>query len=177
MLSLAIAAALAAAATGTSVEVGTRAAAAPPQSWQADAADPRQQTLAALVEELERTRGKLKLTGHEAPYFVAYAVRGLSTTEVGGKYGALYLDTARHERRLQVDVRVGSYEFDNTGAQEMFDMDGGDTSYSAGRDAPLDTKNEALRNSLWLLTDEAYKKALSSYLKKKGKEIYRVDDP
>src|SRR5205085_7156418 len=81
------------------------------------------------------------------------------------------------ERRLQVDVRVGSYEFDNTGASEMFDLDGGDTAYQAGRDAPLDVDGIALRNSLWLLTDEAYKKSLNGYLKKKAKEIYKVDDP
>src|SRR5207245_2173309 len=81
----------------------------------------------------------------------------------------------RRDRRLQVDVRVGSYEFDNTGSQEMFEFDGQDSGYTAGREAPLDGDPAALRNSLWLLTDDLYKKALSAYLKKKGKAVYRPD--
>jgi len=74
-------------------------------------------------------------------------------------------------------VRVGSYQFDNTGSPEMFEFEGSDSGYSAGREAPLDDDPAALRNALWLLTDETYKKALSAFLKKKGKQVYRPDDP
>ena len=139
--------------------------------------DPRERVLSALVDELSRSQKDLRLRGHEAPYFLSYAVRGIEAREVGAKYGAIFLDHVRRERRLQVDVRVGSYEFDNTGSQEMFDFDGQDSGYSAGREAPLDDDPAALRNALWLLTDDLYKKALSAYLKKKGKEVYRPDDP
>src|SRR5438067_8895164 len=59
----------------------------------------------------------------------------------------------------------------------MFDFDGAASGYTAGREAPLDDDPVAVRNSLWLLTDESYKKSLSAYLKKKGKEVYRPDDP
>src|SRR5947207_9389046 len=139
--------------------------------------DARERILSALVEELSRSQKDLRLSGYETPYFMSYAVRGIDTREVGAKYGAIFLDHIRRERRLQVDVRVGSYDFDNTGSQEMFDFDGQDSGYAAGREAPLDGDPAALRNSLWLLTDDLYKKALSAYLKKKGKEVYRADDP
>jgi TldD protein len=142
-----------------------------------DPADARQRLLGALVDELERSQKSLRLRGYEAPYFLSYTVRGVDTQEVGAKYGAIFLDAQRRERRLQVDVRVGSYEFDNTGAAELFDFDQADSGYSAGREAPLDDDPAALRNSLWLLTDELYKKSLSAYLKKKGKDVYRPDDP
>src|SRR5690348_13571247 len=141
-----------------------------------DPKDPRQRQLAAMGEELQRAHQSLQLRGHEAPYFISYAVRGIDTQEVGAKYGALFIDRVRHDKRLQVDVRVGSYQFDNTGPAELFDLDG-DSGYSAGREAPLDDDPVALRNALWLLTDESYKKSLSAYLKKKGKEVYRPDDP
>src|SRR5438874_8643544 len=98
-----------------------------------DPKDPRQRMLAALADELERAHKSLQLRGHEAPYFLGYAVRGIDVDEVGAKYGAVFLDHTRRERRLQVDVRVGSYEFDNSGSQEMFDFDGADSGYSAGR--------------------------------------------
>src|SRR5437868_4365623 len=142
-----------------------------------DQKDPRQRMLAAMADELDRAHKSLQLRGHEAPYFLSYAVRGIYTEEVGSKYGAVYPDHTRPERRLPVDVRVGSYAFDNTGQQEMFDFDGQDSGYSAGREAPLDDDPVALRNALWLLTDDLYKKSLSAYLKKKGKEVYRPDDP
>src|SRR5437660_755924 len=100
-----------------------------------DRNDPRQRVLSALVEELSRSQKDLRLRGHEAPYFLSYAVRGIQAREVGAKYGAIFLDHVRRERRLQVDVRVGSYQFDNTGSQEMFDFDGQDSGYSAGRHA------------------------------------------
>src|ERR1700681_2984198 len=95
------------------------AAAAP--AWTPDPKDPRQRMLGAMAEELERAHKSLQLRGHEAPYFISYAVRGIDLQEVGAKYGAVFLDHARHDRRLQADVRVGSYDFDNTGSQEMFD--------------------------------------------------------
>ena len=146
-------------------------------SFTPDVHDPRQRMLSAMAQELERAQKGLQLRGHEAPYFLAYSVRGIDTEEVGAKYGAIFLDHDRRERRLHVDVRVGSYQFDNTGSQEMFDFDGESSGYSAGREAPLDDDPAALRNALWLLTDDGYKKALSAYLKKKGKAIYRPDDP
>ncbi|HET7786413.1 MAG TPA: metallopeptidase TldD-related protein [Myxococcales bacterium] len=141
-----------------------------------DPRDPRQQQLRAMGEELQRAHQSLQLRGHEAPYFISYAVRGIDTQEIGARYGALFIDRVRHDKRLQVDVRVGSYRFDNTGPAELFDLDG-DSGYSAGREAPLDDDPAALRNALWLLTDETYKKSLAAYLKKKGKEVYRPDDP
>jgi TldD protein len=142
-----------------------------------DPKDPRQRQLAAMAEELQRAHKSLQLRGHEAPYFLSYAVRGMDTQELGAKYGALFIDRHRRDKRLQVDVRVGSYQFDNTGTPEMFEFEGSDSGYSAGREAPLDDDPAALRNALWLLTDETYKKALSAFLKKKGKQVYRPDDP
>jgi len=146
-------------------------------SWVPDAKDPRQRQLAAMADELLRAHKSLQLRGHEAPYFLSYAVRGLQTREIGAKYGAVFLDRKRNDKRLQVDVRVGSYQFDNTGSQEMFEFEGADSGYSAGREAPLDDDPSALRNALWLLTDETYKKSLAAFLKKKGKQVYRPDDP
>src|SRR3954449_2416813 len=153
------------------------ASVAAPPSFTPNLEDPRQRVLAALVQELQRSQESLKLRSHEGPYFLSFAVRGVTTEEVGAKYGAVFLDNSRRERRLAADVRVGSYEFDNSGSQEIFDFESADSGYNAGREAPLDDDADALRNAVWLLTDDLYKKSLSAYLKKKGKEVYRPDDP
>src|SRR5438067_11054412 len=68
-----------------------------------DRNDPRQRVLSALVEELSRSQKDLRIRGHEAPYFLSYSVRGSEAREVGAKYGAIFLDHVRRERRLQSD--------------------------------------------------------------------------
>ena len=154
------------------------AAVSPPAArFLPDPKDARQAVLAALISELERSQTSLHLRDHEKPYFLSFAVRGRTSAEVAAKYGAIFEDRDRHDRTLQVDVRVGSYAVDNTGTTELFDLDGSDSGYQAGREAPLDDNPAALRNALWLLTDETYKKSLAAYAKKQGKDVYRPDDP
>jgi len=84
---------------------------------------------------------------------------------------------SRRDRKLLVDVRVGSYELDSSGRDEMTMYLGAEgQTYFAAREAPLDDDPRALRNALWLLTDEKYKEALSSYFKKKSKGVYRAEE-
>jgi predicted Zn-dependent protease len=75
---------------------------------------------------------------------------------------------------LLADVRVGSYQLDSSGGNEPLLFLGNDgPSWIAPKDAPLDADPGALRNSLWLVTDEKYKEALSNFLKKRSRDVYR----
>src|SRR5437764_1129174 len=118
-----------------------------------DPKDPRQRQLAAMADELQRAHKSLQLRGHEAPYFLSYAVRGIETQEIGAKYGAVFVDRRRRDKRLQVDVRVGTYQLDNTGSPEMFEFEAAESGYTAGRGAPPDDDPAALGNPPWRLTD------------------------
>jgi TldD protein len=147
------------------------AAATPP-------ADERVVLLDAMRAELSRSMERLKLQSYDAPYFVSYGVRETTTHTLAGRYGALFQDDLRRSRALAADVRVGSYEFDSSAPEDpmaMFSAEG--PSWLAPKDAPLDADPAALRNALWLLTDEKYKESLASYLKKKGRDVYRQDEP
>ncbi len=42
---------------------------------------------------------------------------------------------------------------------------------------PIDDHPQALRTALWLISDEKYKAALFNFLKKKGEDVYSVDEP
>jgi TldD protein len=140
--------------------------------------DERLGVLAAMTAELGRSTERLKLTGYEAPYFVSYQVKDVVRSEVGGRYGALFDDGLRHDRDLFVDVRVGSYAFDSSAPDEQSIILGDSSpSWYAPKDAPLEGDATALRNALWLATDERYKEALASYFKKKSREVYRQDEP
>jgi predicted Zn-dependent protease len=149
-------------------------AAAPSPRAAPPAADPRLGVLAAMEAELGRSMERLRLPGYEPPYFVGYTVRDLSSTQIGARYGALHDDTVRHDRMLLADVRVGSYELDSSGGNEPFLLLGSDgPSWIAPKDAPLEPDGPALRNALWLVTDEKYKEALSNFLKKRSRDVYR----
>jgi predicted Zn-dependent protease len=140
--------------------------------------DERLDLLAAMRAELGRSMERLRLRGYEAPYFIGYQVRDVSKHELAGRYGAIFQDASRRDRDLAVDVRVGSHAFDSSGADQNTIVLGAETpSWYAPKEAPLDPDPVALRNALWLLTDEEYKEALASYFKKKSREVYREDDP
>jgi predicted Zn-dependent protease len=172
---LALAAALAAAPAPATPPAAPPAGRAP--SADAPGADARLDVLAAMTAELTRSRERLKLAGHEAPYFVSYQVKEISKSEIEGRYGALFDDASKRDRNLYVDVRVGSYELDSSGPAEQTIILGDDgPSWYAPKDAPLDGDTAALRNALWLATDERYKDALASYYKRRSRDVYRNAD-
>jgi TldD protein len=130
-----------------------------------------------MGQESARSMERLRLSGYEAPYFLSYQLRELRRQEVSGRYGAVFEDEDRRERKLLVDVRVGSYDLDSSGRDDLsiFLPQEGQT-WFAPREAPIEDDPQALRNALWIVTDEKYKEALSSYFKKKSKGVYRSDD-
>lgn len=131
-----------------------------------------------MAAELARNQQQLQLKGHEPPYFMSYQLKDYDQAAISARYGAIFTDGTSHDRRLAVDVRVGSYEFDSSVPEEMdFLVSTKGTSYYARTDGPLDDSPTALRTALWLLTDEKYKSALAQFLKKKGEDVYTVEDP
>jgi predicted Zn-dependent protease len=139
--------------------------------------DERVTLLAAMQDELSRSMERLELKGYQAPYFVGYQLKEVWHHEVSGRFGAVFDDGERRTRTLQVDVRVGSYAFDSSAPRESpFTVGQDGPTWYAPMQAPLDGDPAALRNALWLLTDEKYKEALASFLKKQSREVYRRDD-
>jgi TldD protein len=139
--------------------------------------DERAGVLAAMAAELSRSAERLRLERYEAPYFIAYQVKDVARHEIAGRYGAVFEDSARRDRNLFVDVRVGSYDLDSSGPEDPTIVLGGEgPSWYAPKDAPLDSDPGALRNALWLATDERYKEALASFFKKRSREVYREAD-
>jgi len=149
---------------------------APPPPGSTPPGDRRLALLDAMSSELARAMERLRLPGYEAPYFASYQLREVHSLQVSGRHGAVTEDRDRRDRRVSVDVRVGSYDLDSSGGEDAPAFFVGDApAWAAPRDAPLDDDPIALRNTLWLLTDEKYKEALSSWFKKRGKGVYRPE--
>jgi hypothetical protein len=114
--------------------------------------------LRAMLEELERSRG-LRLTGGDLPYFMEYTVEDQESIRIAATMGSV-LSANRNRMRLPlVNVRIGSYEFDNTNHIGAGYFSG--TRYDPEQ-LPLDDNRELFRQTLWLATDRAFKSALES---------------
>ncbi len=127
--------------------------------------------LRAMLEELGRSKAKLKLDDVAAPYYIEYSISDVDEFSADTAFGALRLENRTHARLLRVVVRVGSYK------QDSYYGEGEGTANIAAVEDDI----EALRRQLWLTTDRAYKsagEALSqkqAALKDKNVEI-PVDD-
>jgi len=140
-------------------------------------ADQRDLIFEAMKAELDRSQQELKLAEHKAPYYIGYRLVDQEMVVVEARFGAVVVDEASHKREAAVDVRVGDYRFDS--APDASDISGlfdDMQGFRPAREAPVDDDPVALRTTLWLLTDQSYKEALSSYLRKQADKVSHVED-
>src|SRR6202049_4134477 len=134
---------------------------------QPEAQAKRSPLLAAMQTELERS---VKTLGAQNPpaYYVGYTITDTQRAEVSGSNGALLSSNENRNRWLEVSVRAGSYDLDNTHkVGERQAQTGG-----PGEPAPIDDDTEVLRRALWLETDKQFKSAAEWLIKiKTGKEV------
>jgi TldD protein len=123
--------------------------------------------LRAMREELERSR-QLRVVGgggDEVPYFISYIVSDTDSFTVSAAFGAVSGASRNRYRFPIVEVRVGSYDFDNTG--HIFSGLYTGSRYDT-QALPLDDNYLALREGFWLGTDHAYKAAVESIARKRA---------
>jgi len=141
-------------------------AAAPPPDAQAK----KSPLLAALQAELERSMKTLKAQDPPA-YYLGYTVTDTQRADVSGSNGALLNSGEARNRWLEVSVRTGTYETDDThkvGERTQ-------TTAGPGKPVPLDDDPGVLRRAVWLETDSQYRAAAEALIKiKTGKEV-KVD--
>src|SRR6185436_9634399 len=70
--------------------------------------------LQALEEEMKRAMTVLGKQGTPAPYFMGYEVNETATVDIQASQGALQSSESDKLRVLDVEVRVGDYDLDNT---------------------------------------------------------------
>ena len=123
--------------------------------------------LNALRAELKRSQ-QLQLPGQQKPYFVQYIVNDADNFGYDSSLGAPLNKLRSRQRFITVIVRVGDYTNDS------------DLGFGMGEYDILATDDDetALRRTLWLATDRAYKNALQMLSAKESmeKEFESTDD-
>lgn len=147
---------------------------------------PEDAVLGALAAELERAM-TLELEDLPRPYFVQYTVNETRSVRLSAAQGALQGASEDHARRLWSQVRVGSYDLDNTGfAEAGVGARGGRRAGGGGGAAlggggavalPIDDDLGAIRQAAWLVTDAEYKSAAETLARKRTYlEEHRLKD-
>jgi TldD protein len=142
-------------------------AAPPPHAIPPDVAAKRSPILAAMQAELDRS---IKTFGTQTPpaYFIGYTVTDSQRANVSGSNGALLTSTEDRNRWLEVSVRTGNYQLDDSHKVGDKQMPNG----GPGSPVPVDDDAAVLRRAIWLETDKQYRAAEQAYIKiKTGKEV------
>jgi predicted Zn-dependent protease len=153
------------------------ASAAPPRHPAAPLAQPQQtasadsdRTLAAMQDELDRSRTRLELTipgtnQPARPYFIQYRVLDLDVRTIVAEFGALVSSTSGRNRIMSVDVRVGN---DNLDSSNFITDEGFSGFLGSTGTIGIDRDYDSLRQDLWLASDQAFKAAVENYSKKQA---------
>ncbi len=122
--------------------------------------------LQSMQTELNRSFSKLNKAGESRLYFLAYRLYDTHAIEISAEYGGLISDKPEsHKRTLDIELRVGSPQIDNTHKTRGGGPRMGSGDYSSRSGVPLDDDEAALRTTLWERTDAAFKSAQADYQK------------
>ena len=117
--------------------------------------------LATMTAELNRSMPILSKATPPA-YYMNYTLTQARRASVMGSNGALLDSSEKLERWLEVQVRVGDYNVDNT-----HKISGGQPAYepSPGTQAPIEDDPAVLRRAIWLETDRQYRAAAEALVR------------
>jgi hypothetical protein len=126
----------------------------------------------AMRDELKRSMSDLRLKDQPSPYYIEYEIEDRAVTRVTARLGTILDDLSSRSRSLRVEVRVGDYNFDSSLFNAPGRGGGGSNLLPLFSDGtfvvPLDDDYDSVRREIWLATDAAYKRALSTFARKKA---------
>lgn len=131
--------------------------------------------LVALEKELARTMAGYR-SERDPPYYVGYEVSDRRDIHVSAERGALVRSNDTRRRTLDVDVRVGTPQLDNTHAlRDQSRMD-----YFESWPEPVALTQEdderALRTRIWSRTEERYRSAVERLTKVRAQQKLKVEE-
>jgi len=121
--------------------------------------------LQAMKAELDRSMEKFK-TQPVPPYFLSYEIVESRGANVSAEFGKIVNSGESRNRQLDIDLRVGDYNLDNTREIRGGNAQMGFENFRPVA-VPIDDDPDAIRAVLWHNTDERYKRAVEQLTKVK----------
>jgi hypothetical protein len=138
-----------------------------------------EQVIKAMTDEMRRSMLELRLSTLDRPYFIQYIVLEEEEFAARATFGALTSSSPTKQRLIYTQVRVGSYDFDNTEFAAGGAGGGGGGGGGGGSglyQGTIDDDYDSLRRTLWLGTDAAYKSAVEVIAQKRSAIQNRTQD-
>jgi predicted Zn-dependent protease len=128
--------------------------------------------LGALRAEVDRSFAAFKVQPVPA-FYLGYEVTANHRYEIETSFGALMKSTEIRDRHLDIDVRIGSPQLDNT-----HELRGDDTAAKSPGAGPLPIEDDpdAIRATIWRETDQRYKAAVEQLARVKSNVVRMVAD-
>jgi len=127
--------------------------------------------LQAMKAELGRSMEKLK-SQPVPPYYLSYEITENQSASVSAQFGKITSSNEGRSRILDIDLRVGDYNLDNTreirGARQPFGFTGTVLT-------PIENDADAIRAELWYQTDARYKSAVEQLINVKTNMTVKVE--
>lgn len=131
-------------------------------------------TLDYMRAELRHSRKLFTLRGKPRVYYLSYLFRNQFSEQIWGRLGAINENSRRAGNSVFCDVRVGGPRKDNVVEGGLHDNSERDESNDYA-DMPLELDRDALRFSLWKLTDARYREAAEKFYERKSQEMHFQD--
>jgi predicted Zn-dependent protease len=133
--------------------------------------------LDAMSKEMTRSYSQLKSAGSAPLYFLGYRVYDTEDVNLTASYGAIESDGQYRRRILDVEARVGNMQTDSSHKlrgdfdipMERFFLDS-----RSAVEFSLDDDEPAIRTALWLVTDDAFKRAQRNYIQVQANRSVKV---
>ncbi len=128
--------------------------------------------LKAMKEEVARSMQVLGEKGTPPPYFLGCRITDHYRVNISSAYGSLMDCSENRSRILDVDVRVGSHQLDNTHAiRGKYDFN-----FSMPVEISLEDDPDAIKSVIWLETDRKYKAAVEKLIQVKANKSVSVEE-
>jgi len=118
--------------------------------------------LKTLGDELDREMEALK-KAEIPPYYIDYRVNELYLSSISSSFGSLVRSLHDRARLLTTNVRIGTYNIDDTHDVEHHSGSYNENGYGGDLMLPFDNEPVAIRQYLWRATESEYKRALFDY--------------
>lgn len=131
--------------------------------------------LKSMEEELARSMQVLKKKATPAPYFISFQIAETHRVNLTASYGAMKTDNVNRSRLLDVYVRVGSPQLDNTHRIRGDRFSSFFDAYSRPVNISLTDDPDAIKSAIWLETDKKYKAAAQRLIKVNANQEVSVE--
>ncbi len=125
-----------------------------------------------LDNEIKREMAELKKQ-EVPPFYISYRITESKHQYISAEFGNITNVSDNKSRQLTVTVRVGDYTIDNTHEIRNNGM-GFDFDFPTGTPLSIEDNENAIRQTLWNITNKTYLEAVDKYAKVKANVAVKV---